>query len=212
MVNPLRDLKLAEFNRLLPMARESIKRKLHILEKEQEKKNLEVLLEQRQKEIDYCNKMIEFMSEFQNLDSDTSSAFENLRIKLENSIVNYKKEKSEFKSSIDLIRDHIFQNEDIFELETSLFETIISQLSCCKGFLNEDDINEEYIEEYIYLWILNYTGRKTLTTEKPLSFNVSKLVSLCNLSDVKKDALLTQLNNQSTSTAVFFSIFYDKDI
>ena len=212
MANTLRDLKLAEFNRLLPMARESINRKLHILEKEKEKKNLEVLLEQRQKEIDYCNNMIGIMSEFQNLDSDTSSAFEKLRIKLEDNIANYKMEKSELKSSIDLIRDHIFQNEVIFELETSLFEAIVSQLSCCKGFLNEDDINEEYIEEYIYLWILNYTVRKTLTNEKPLSFNVSKLVSLCNLSDIKKDELLTQLNDQNTSTAVFFSIFYDKDI
>lgn len=204
MNDTIRELQLSEFNRLLPMARESIKRKLHILEAKQELKRIEVTLEKTKKFIECHDSILEILAEQEN--------FLDYKLKMDDILEFFKKKQSECEHLLDQLKESISKYENRFILETCLFEAILSQLSCCKGFLNEDDINEEYIEEYIYLWILNYTGRKTLTTEKPLSFNVSKLVSLCNLSDVKKDALLTQLNNQSTSTAVFFSIFYDKDI
>ena len=212
MNDTIRELLLSEFNRLLPMARASIKRKLHILETEQEQKSLEVSLEQRQKHIDCCNQMVKLILEFENLDSDNSLAFEKLRIKMENNIAKYKMEQSQFESLLALSREQISENENIFILETCLCEAILSQLSCTEGFIQEDDINEEYIEEHIYLLILNYTGRKSFTNEKLFSFNASKLISLSKLSTVKEVVLSTQLSNQNTSAALFFSTFYDKNI
>ena len=146
-----RETKVRELNRILPMVRKSIEkeRKINQLKKERIMKTSE--LEKTETFIERVKKLQTDIKSMPDVQAKIKGIDENLaKLKHEQQSKEetFNKEISSYNATInELETEWIFENQ--------LFQAIASVLATEGGFLEETEIEEDFLKEYIYLLSMN---------------------------------------------------------
>lgn len=144
----VRKLKVSELNRILPMVRETIvlERKINQLECKRDED--EELLEEVKKSIINIELIL-------NTSQEVCAVTDNNKMIFQNLLCDQQKKAEDIAKRIDLINTEINEISDYWKIEIDLFKAILSIIVTAHGFVNKDEIQEEYLEEYIYLLSLD---------------------------------------------------------
>ena len=161
-----RDQKVRELNRILPMVRKSIEkeRKINQLKKERRLKIDELeKIEISIKRVEILQADIKRMPDVQAKIKGIDENLVKLKHEQQSKEVELNAEIFSYNATIDML-----ENEWIFEHQ--LFQSIVSVLATEGGFLEETEIEADFLKEYIYLLSMNmdYAYKKGLKVENLL--------------------------------------------
>lgn len=207
-----RNFCLSEFNRLLPMVRETIKkeRKIAKLEHEYAVKNatyeksheslqlIDALTASNSALIIIPDSVLKDMSTLQKQLADNIKELEKAKSTLDETISNLT---AEWKIELDLYRAITkFIRSHLHAVENKPF-----------GFIRAQDIQDEYLEEYIYLLSLYNILEPSFTFESLCFDKTCQLALLCKIQKKYSRKLAMQLesliNNYEFNREVFFELF-----
>lgn len=207
-----RNFCLSEFNRLLPMVRETIKkeRKIAKLQNEYSVKNAT------------CEKLHESLHNIDALTASIStlSIIPDSVLKDINALQKQLVDKnSELEESITLLQHMIANLSNEWKIEIDLYRAITkfirSYLHAVEnkpfGFIRSQDIQDEYLEEYFYILSLYVTFEPSFTFESLCFDKTCQLAFLCKIQKKYSRNLAMQLksliNNYEFKRNVFFELF-----
>lgn len=205
-----RNFCLSEFNRLLPMVRESIKKE-RVIDKLQDELNSRT---DTYENVEEALKNLDWL--LSNLPSNELTAEQKtIFIKLKE---HFEKKKSKHHTIIVDLNDRISRLTEQYSIEKNLYmatmKLILSNLdryTTPNGFVKVQDIQTEYLEEYIYLLSLYDSFSPSLTIDDLFVDSQSKLAFFTSISKKYSDDLAyrfkrlveyNQLNNKA-----FFELF-----
>lgn len=158
-----RELKVREFNRILPMVRNSIEkeRKINQLKKERklkidESEKIQVSI----KRVKILQAEIKSMLDVQSKIEGIGENLIKLKDEQQSKEESLNKEISSYNATIDVL-------ETKWKFEHQLFQSIASVLATEGGFLEETEIDADFLNEYIYLLSMHidYAYKKGLKVE-----------------------------------------------
>ena len=197
----VRKLKVSELNRILPMVRETIvlERKINQLECKREVD--EEFLEEVQKSIINIELILNTSQEVCAVTDKNKMIFQNL-------LCNQQKKAEDIAKRIDLINIEINEISDYWKMGIDLFKAILSIIVTAHGFVNKDEIQEEYLEEYIYLLSLDDEFHKrfirgNLFKGKEALDEFYRIIS--NRTNGMK--ILNAIDEEKLDTTTFFKLF-----
>lgn len=197
----VRKLKVSELNRILPMVRETIvlERKINQLECKRDED--EELLEEVKKSIINIELILNTSQEVCAVTDKNKMIFQNL-------LCDQQKKAEDIAKRIDLINIEINEISDYWKIEIDLFKAILSIIVTAHGFVNKDEIQEEYLEEYIYLLSLDDEFHKRfikghLFKGKEALDEFYRIIS--NRTNGMK--ILNAIDEEKLDTTTFFKLF-----
>ena len=136
-----------------------------------------------------------------------------ITIEKEKRIKKLKKELSKKSLSFDLIGSHkkeIEQLETQCDSENKYYKNVVEKIATSGGFLQRNDIQEEYLEEYIYLLVFDKSFNKRFSIETLFCnseiFNVfSDMV--VNKFSIFKAEILEELYYERADKEMFLKLF-----
>lgn len=142
-----RESKLRELNRILPMVRKSIEseREINQLKKEKRLKIDELeKIEESIKRVEILQADIKRMPDVQSKIEGIDENLAKLKNEQQSKEETLNKEISSYNATIDVL-------ETKWKFEHQLFQSIVSVLATEDGFLEETEIEADFLNEYIYL-------------------------------------------------------------
>lgn len=155
----IRKWKVAELNRILPMVTETIKKEARLRQLGNEIEEKEDFLKEITKSIQYLKELPLLLSNVTEVTESFEQQISLLRQQQEDS-------KENLRTEIEACESEYERLTIEWKLETQLYRAILNVIATEGGFLLPEEIQEEFIKEYIYLLVFDNSFSNRFDIEK----------------------------------------------
>lgn len=195
-----------ELNRILPMVRKTIAKERRVIDLRNKGEEEVELLEKIEQAIEMISDLPEL------LEKVSTTKIESSKIQLIKKELEEKKEQIE--AELDEYEVALEENRECCDFENDYYKSVIKGLYTSEGFLSIGDIKEEYLEEYVYLMMIEDNHRNLMLNIGNLFKDTSSRMKFHELLDKrlsseKKYILLNAIGKKQVDKGLFFKIFYN---